>query len=209
MSSNSQWVYEAPTVNGGKETIDDMSLMVGMYDDFIVTKAGFLVGIIEMSGINIDLLSDYEQAEVFENYSTFLKASVEGGGSRELQFIELPVPVDLTDYISNLKKRYIELKNDVSANENIISLIASYIDYYSDIQAKQAMMSKKHLLVVKQKIKNKTQEELDEAEKLLTEKINYHVCNLEDTFSEENFHAVQLLGHEVLAILKNLINFYS
>uniref|UniRef100_UPI00398C2C67 hypothetical protein n=1 Tax=Levilactobacillus brevis TaxID=1580 RepID=UPI00398C2C67 len=44
------WDYQPPKINGGKETIDDMSLVVGMYGNYEVTKTGNLVGILELVG---------------------------------------------------------------------------------------------------------------------------------------------------------------
>ena len=50
------WDYEPPKINNKKETIDDMSLIVGMYGNYIVSKTGNLIGIMEVSGVNLDLL---------------------------------------------------------------------------------------------------------------------------------------------------------
>lgn len=47
-------------INGGKEIIDDMSLVVGMYGNYEVIKMGNFVGILEVSGINFDLFNEIE-----------------------------------------------------------------------------------------------------------------------------------------------------
>ena len=39
-SATLDWDYQPPKINGGKETIDDMSLVVGMYGNYEVTKTG-------------------------------------------------------------------------------------------------------------------------------------------------------------------------
>ena len=52
-SARLDWDYQPPKINGGKETIDDMSLVVGMYGNYEVTKTGNLVGILEVSWINL------------------------------------------------------------------------------------------------------------------------------------------------------------
>ncbi|MEK2589181.1 conjugal transfer protein, partial [Lentilactobacillus buchneri] len=36
-SARLDWDYQPPKINGGKETIDDMSLVVGMYGNYEVT----------------------------------------------------------------------------------------------------------------------------------------------------------------------------
>lgn len=48
-SATLDWDYQPPKINGGKETIDDMSLVVGMYGNYEVTKTGHLVGILGSS----------------------------------------------------------------------------------------------------------------------------------------------------------------
>lgn len=75
-SAKLDWDYQPPKINGGKETIDDMSLVVGMYGNYEVTKTGNLVGILEVSGINLDLLNETEQQDVFEDYGAFLMSTL-------------------------------------------------------------------------------------------------------------------------------------
>ncbi|WP_461146139.1 hypothetical protein, partial [Salinifilum aidingensis] len=78
-SAELDWDYQPPKINGGKETIDDMSLVVGMYGNYEVTKTGNLVGILEVSGINLDLLNETEQQDVFEDYGAFLMSTLGEG----------------------------------------------------------------------------------------------------------------------------------
>lgn len=37
--SQLEWDYEPPKINGGKQTIDDMSLVAGMYENYEVSKS--------------------------------------------------------------------------------------------------------------------------------------------------------------------------
>jgi hypothetical protein len=76
------WDYEPPKINDKKETIDDMSLIVGMYGNYIVSKTGNLIGIMEVSGVNLDLLNDTEQEDVFNDYGAFLMTTL-GDGVRQ------------------------------------------------------------------------------------------------------------------------------
>ena len=95
-SARLDWDYQPPKINGGKETIDDMSLVVGMYGNYEVTKTGNLVGILEVSGINLDLLNETEQQDVFEDYGAFLMSTLGEGVDDTLQFLEPTIPVNMT-----------------------------------------------------------------------------------------------------------------
>ncbi len=69
--SKYKWDYKVPKINQGKQTLNDMSLIVGFYDNYLVTKTGSLVGHLIVSGINLDLLNDIEQEDVFNDYNAF------------------------------------------------------------------------------------------------------------------------------------------
>lgn len=200
-----QWKYEPPQING-KEKIDDMSLVVGMYENYIVTKTGYLVGIVESTGVNIDLLSEYEQEDVFSSYNSFLMAMI-GDQTNELhQYIEITIPVNMTEYIISLKKKYLQAKRASNPNLFVIRLIASYIDYYSNLQAQKTMTTKRHLIVIRTKIKNKSIDELEMAQLILTDKLEGIKRNLENVFKDVDIQANILTGREVTGILKTLIN---
>lgn len=113
-SATLDWDYQPPKINGGKETIDDMSLVVGMYGNYEVTKTGNLVGILEVSGINLDLLNETEQQDVFEDYGAFLMSTLGEGVDDTLQFLEPTIPVNMTTYLNGLKRRYLALQNILS-----------------------------------------------------------------------------------------------
>ncbi|MDN5440335.1 MAG: conjugal transfer protein, partial [Lactococcus lactis] len=196
-----------PKINGGKETIDDMSLIVGMYDNYQVTKTGNLVGILEVSGINLDLLNDNEQQDVFNDYGAFLMSTLGEGVDDTLQFIEPTIPVNMTAYINGLKRKYLDLKLNHPEQEFKINLLASYLDHFTTVQNSKNMTTKQHLLIVKVKIKDKSVESLDLAVNNLDEKINQVKRDLENALADFDLTAKILPSQEVLEVLKNLINF--
>lgn len=206
-NSKYQWIYEVPEFDGGLETLDDMSLIIGMYGDYIVTKTGYLAGIIETSGINMDLLSDYEQEDIFDSYNAFLMSTVGEQMKERHQYIELTIPVDMDEYIMNLKKKYLQAKREPEPNLQVIRLIASYIDYYSNVQFKKNMTTKKHLLIAREKIKNRTLEELETARDLLNEKLSGLRRDLESSFADSDMSAFILTSRDVTDIIKTMINF--
>lgn len=205
--SNLDWDYTPPKINGGKQTIDDMSLVAGMYENYEVTKSGNLVGILDVSGINLDLLNDNEQQDVFSDYGAFLMSTLGEGVDDSLQFIELTIPVNMTAYLNGLKRKYLDLKQNHPEQKFKIQLIASYLDHYTAVQNSKNMTTKQHLLVVKVKIKDKSIESLDLAVNNLDEKINQVKRDLENALTDFDLTAKVLSSQEVLEILKNLINF--
>lgn len=205
--SKLEWDYQPPKINGGKQTIDDMSLVAGMYENYEVTKTGNLVGILEVSGINLDLLNDNEQQDVFSDYGAFLMSTLGEGVDDSLQFIEPTMPVNMTEWLNGLKRKYLDLKNNHPEEEFKIQLIASYLDHFTTVQNSKNMTTKQHLLIVKVPIKDKTMESLDLAVNNLDEKINQVKRDLENALTDFDLTAKVLSSQEVQEILKNLINF--
>ena len=205
--SQLEWDYQPPKINGGKQTIDDMSLVAGMYENYEVTKTGNLVGILEVSGINLDLLNDNEQQDVFSDYGAFLMSTLGEGVDDSLQFIEPTIPVNMTEWLNGLKRKYLDLKNNHPEEEFKIQLIASYLDHFTTVQNSKNMTTKQHLLIVKVPIKDKTMESLDLAVNNLDEKINQVKRDLENALTDFDLTAKVLSSQEVQEILKNLINF--
>lgn len=205
--SKLEWDYEPPKINGGKQTIDDMSLVAGMYENYEVTKTGNLVGILEVSGINLDLLNDNEQQDVFSDYGAFLMSTLGEGVDDSLQFIEPTIPVNMTEWLNGLKRKYLDLKNNHPEEKFKIQLIASYLDHFTTVQNSKNMTTKQHLLIVKVPIKDKTIESLDLAVNNLDEKINQVKRDLENALTDFDLTAKVLSSQEVQEILKNLINF--
>ena len=205
--SKLEWDYEPPKINGGNQTIDDMSLVAGMYENYEVTKTGNLVGILEVSGINLDLLNDNEQQDVFSDYGAFLMSTLGEGVDDSLQFIEPTIPVNMTEWLNGLKRKYLDLKNNHPEEKFKIQLIASYLDHFTTVQNSKNMTTKQHLLIVKVPIKDKTMESLDLAVNNLDEKINQVKRDLENALTDFDLTAKVLSSQEVQEILKNLINF--
>ncbi|WP_413473926.1 TrsD/TraD family conjugative transfer protein [Streptococcus parauberis] len=206
-NSQYKWNYKVPKINQGKQTLNDMSLIVGFYDNYLVTKTGSLVGHLIVSGINLDLLNDIEQEDVFNDYNAFLMSTIGNGIKEEHQYSDTTIPVNMTNYIVNQKKKYIEEMELENTNNFKKELIASYIDHWTKVQQKKAMTTKKHILTVKVKLHDKTEESLLQAVQDLTEKLNQTKKDLEDSLSDFDIQAQILPVQEIEMILKNLINF--
>ncbi|MDN6501796.1 MAG: conjugal transfer protein, partial [Tetragenococcus koreensis] len=192
-----------------KQTIDEMSMIQGLYQNYEVTKTGNLIAILEISGVNLDLLNDSEQENVFEEYSAFLMSTVGEGINDSIQFIEPTIPVDMNNYLNGLKKNYLKLKRESPEQTFKIQLLASYIDHYTEIQNSKSMTTKQHLLVIKVPIKDKTFESLELAASLLDEKTEQIKRDLQNSMIDYDLSVKTLNAREISNILQNLINFKS
>lgn len=191
----------------GKETISDMSLIQGMYKGYVVTKTGYLVALIEATGINLELLHEEEQTDVFDTFNSFLMSTLGDSSDEKQQYLDMTIPVDFDDYILSYKKRYLKEVESENPNMERAKLIASYIDDLIQKKNSQEMSTKKHLLVITHKIKDKTISSLDISVKDLNDKVSQYISRLEDAFDGYDLQAKKLYADEVLAINKNLMNF--
>ena len=205
-SSRFNWTYQPPRIDNGKQTFDDMSLVEGIYGDFFVLKTGQLTGMLEVSGINLDLLNDNEQADLFEEYNAFL-ISTFGESHETLQFRETTTRVDLKEYIKHLKKIYLQLQAEEPENDFKLNLIASYIDYFTKIQNKSDMTTKQRAIIVSQPIKSKRLSDLKSSSAYLQEKMNRVMKDLTNSLSDYDINIRQVSGYEYKNIFKDLINF--
>lgn len=202
-----EYTYEPRKINNGKQTITDMSNIQAVYQNFLVTKTGYLVAIIETSGINLELLTEEEQTDVFDTYNTFLMTTLGDSSKEQQQYLDMTIPVDFNDYLLSYKKRYLDELEKNHVNSERAKLIASYIDDVTQKIQAQEMSTKKHLLVVKQPIKNKTYIHLNKASIDLNDKVTQYINRLEDAFDGYDLQAKKLHSDEIMAVLKNMMNF--
>lgn len=201
------YTYEPRKINSGKQTITDMSNIQAVYQSFLVTKTGFLVAIIETTGINLELLNEEEQTDVFDTYNTFLMTTLGDSSNEQQQYLDMTIPVEFDEYLLSYKKRYVEQRDREHANPERARLIASYIDDVSHKMQAQEMSTKKHLLVVKEPIKNKTYVSLHKASIDLNDKVTQYINRLENAFDGYDLQAKKLHSDEMMVVLKNLMNF--
>lgn len=197
-----EFTWQPRKINKHSETIEDMSIIQAPYMDFIVTKTGYLISMIEISGINLELLNDEEQTYVFDTYNAFLMNTLGDNSSETQQYLDMTMPVDFDRYILSYKKRYL-LENNPARKR----LIASYI---YDLQEKirhNEMSTKRHILVIKEKIKESSLLALESSASELNAKILTYQNRLEDDFESYDVQAKKLYADEIQSILKHLINF--
>lgn len=191
-----------PINKKGKETINDMSLIQATYEDVVITKTGYLIGMIEMTGINLELLNDEEQEDTFDTFNTFLMNTLGDSSNEVQQYIDTTSPVNIDDYLLSYKKRYLTEENSAKKQ-----LIASYIYDLNQKSKAKEMNTKRHILIVKEKITDKSLVSLENKAQDLKDKIRNYISRLEDSFEQYDLQAKQLFADEVKEVLKNQINF--
>ena len=191
-----------PINKKGKETINDMSLIQATYEDVVITKTGYLIGMIEMTGINLELLNDEEQEDTFDTFNAFLMNTLGDSSNEVQQYIDTTSPVNIDDYLLSYKKRYLTEENSAKKQ-----LIASYIYDINQKSKAKEMNTKRHILIVKEKITDKSLVSLENKAQDLKDKIRNYISRLEDSFEQYDLQAKQLYADEVKEVLKNQINF--
>ncbi|TCN18446.1 TrsD/TraD family conjugative transfer protein [Mesobacillus foraminis] len=202
--TESDYVVET-LVKKGQRTIQDISLIEGIYKDFVLMKSGYLVSILQVSGINLDLLAEYEQNRLFEDYGSFLMSQVDD----QLQMVSMTVPVDFRSYDLAWKKRYLKELEDKERNKNDYKrkLIASYIDHFQGIRMNDEMSTKQHFIVVREKMKKRTFQDLERAEVILTKKVQEITASLRATFETYDITVNTLFEREILTLLYRYFDF--
>jgi len=202
-TSDIEFTWQPRIINDkGTETIDDMSFIKAPYLDYLITKTGNLVGMIEISGVNLELLNNEEQKYVFEVYNTFLRDTLGDNSDETQQYLDMTMSVQTDEYLLSYKKRY--LKEEHPERKR---LIASYIHDMQKKTEHNEMSTKKHILILKEPIKENTLSAVENSSKELDEKIRNYIKNLEDSFEQYDVQAKKLFADEVKKALKNQMNF--
>jgi len=137
--------YEPKALQKGKNSLEDMSLIEAQYNDFLVTKSGYLVVLLKVSGINLDLLTTTEQEDVFDEFNAFLMSTLGENSGEVQQYLDITMPVDFSEYVLFWQHRYLTVLEEEPENSAKLALIASYVDTYTTIAASQEMTTKRHI----------------------------------------------------------------
>ncbi|MEE1130239.1 MAG: TrsD/TraD family conjugative transfer protein [Caryophanon sp.] len=198
--------YTPPSLMYGDKTIQEMSLLQAQYQDFIVTKTGYVTGALKVSGINIDLLTLDEQSDLFSDYNSFLMGSLGETNDEMQQYIDSTMPVNFQDYLLFWKRRYVEVQRQSPVNEALLELIASYIHTYSAYKQENTLTTKLHVVVLREKIEHNNIQALEQAAQLLDEKIIVYKRNLEAALSQYEFVVEKMTAYDYLHYLKHFFN---
>ena len=187
--------------------LQDISPIEGIYSDFVLLKTNELIVMIKVEGVNMDLLAEYEQNSLFEDYGTFLMSN----NNESLQTVSMTVPLDLKRYNLYWKKRYLSIKNsgmeESESKKHLQQLIAANCMHYQNIELNSELTTQQHLVVLSQKIHKRTLVELSKAEKELRGKMT-KVKNSLETMLEANDVSLEILSSkETISTLHRFIDF--
>lgn len=198
---------EPKTLDKGKQSLQDMSLIAAQYNDFLVTKRGYLVVLLKVTGINLDLLTTTEQEDVFDEFNAFLMSTLGENSEEVQQYLDITMPVDFSDYILFWQHRYLTVLEEEPENEAKLALIASYVDTFSGVASSQEMTTKTHIVVLHEKIPKKHLASLEQTAIHLEEKVLLFIRQLENALSTYDVEARQLTAKECRKMLQHLLNF--
>ena len=127
--------------------LQDISPIEGVYSDFILLKTDELIVMIKVEGVNMDLLAEYEQNTLFEDYGAFLMSNT----NDSLQTVSMTVPLDLKRYNLYWKKRYLDIKNsnmeNTEAKKHLKQLIVANCLHYQEIALNSELTTQQHIVV--------------------------------------------------------------
>lgn len=198
---------EPKTLDKGKQSLQDMSLIEAQYNDFLVTKRGYLVVLLKVTGINLDLLTTTEQEDVFDEFNAFLMSTLGENSEEVQQYLDITMPVDFSEYILFWQHRYLTVLEEEPENEAKLALIASYVDTFSGVASSQEMTTKTHIVVLNEKIPKKHLASLEQTAIHLEEKVLLFIRQLENALSTYDVEARQLTAKECREVLQHLLNF--
>ena len=198
---------EPKTLDKGKQSLQDMSLIEAQYNDFLVTKRGYLVVLLKVTGINLDLLTTTEQEDVFDEFNAFLMSPLGENSEEVQQYLDITMPVDFSEYILFWQHRYLTVLEEEPENEAKLALIASYVDTFSGVASSQEMTTKTHIVVLHEKIPKKHLASLEQTAIHLEEKVLLFIRQLENALSTYDVEARPLTAKECREVLQHLLNF--
>ena len=121
-----------------EKTVQDLIPIRNIYNEMIETKDNKLIKVLDISAVNMSLMSHSEQAEVYEGYENFLNTI-----DKNLQINRVSTPVNLKDYITDLQAKLEKIDNPYKRK-----ILKSYIWYANNIQEDREMIRRSRYIVL-------------------------------------------------------------
>lgn len=187
-----------------EQTINEISYLQGAYESFLVSN-NKLISLIRVEGINLDLEDDNSQTLIFDSYESFLLAVTSKEDS--IMNISMTVKINMSNYVLYWKRKFLETEKmdlDKYAKKNRLNYIASKIIEYEEHASQYEMSTKKHFIVVMQKISQQTQQGLEDAEDMLIQKRTSIIDSFKDAMNSANKQMEMeiLEAEDIIEILK-------
>lgn len=182
---------------------NDLSPIAGVYSDFIYLKEHALVSMIKVKGVNVDLMSDFEQNVLFDEYGAFLAQNVQ----YYPETVSMTTPIKMKDYLRKWKVQHIKSSQDPEVSDPLKQLRASYLYEYQKTETDLNMAVKSHFIVLKETLKKPTLDDLHVAEKKLREKTEEIMRAINQVLSAYDGLQEVLSANEALSVLHQLLDY--
>lgn len=124
-----------------QQTVQSLIPIYSIYNELIETKDGRLTKVLSVTAVNTTLMSYAEEKEVLEGYENFLKNL-----RKPIQITRVAEPIDLTDYIRDLK-----LKMRATNNPYRRQMLQSYVNYAAQLQEDRDIIRRNRYVIIDEK----------------------------------------------------------
>ncbi|KGX85182.1 hypothetical protein [Pontibacillus litoralis] len=184
-------------------SFNDISPIEGVYSDFIYLKEHALVTIVKVKGVNFDLLSQYEQNTIFDEYGAFLAQNIH----YHPQTVSMTVPIKMSEFLRKWKMQHIKSFQQPDINEDLKQLRASYLYEYQKTETDLSMSVKAHFVILKEKLRKPTLEDLHEAENKLIAKREEIIRAIHQVLDAYDSDQEVLSANEALSVLHQFFDY--
>ena len=168
-----------------EQTVQDLIPIRNIYNEMIETKDNRLLKVLDVSSVNMSLMSYSEQREVFESYETFLNSI-----DAPIQISRVSTPVNLKDYIVELQSKLKTIENPYKKK-----ILKSYIWYANNIQEDREMIRRNRYIVIDQSFSSEKTKE--EAIKKLRIRIDDYKIKIEEMLRSPKLEVKELSNREL------------
>lgn len=168
-----------------EKTVQDLIPVRNIYNEMIETTDNKLIKVLSVSAVNMSLMSHAEQREVYEGYENFLNTI-----DKKLQINRVSTPVNLKDYIVDLKSQLSKIDNPYKRK-----ILKSYIWYANNIQEDREMIRRNRYIVLDQPFSDDKSKE--EAIRKLKIRVDDYKVKLEEMLRSPKLEVRELSNLEL------------
>lgn len=168
-----------------QQSVQEWIPIRGIYNEMIETKDQRLIKVLAVTAVNTHLMSYAEEREVLEGYESFLKTL-----DKPIQIARVAEPIDLKDYIFQLRRRYREQQNPYKRK-----MLKSYIEYAKQLQEDREMIRRNRYVVIDEKFTNAADKE--KAIERLKMRTNDLKLGIEEMLYQQKLEAYELSNNEL------------
>jgi hypothetical protein len=178
-------------------TAQDLIPIKGIYNEMMETNDKRLIKVLSVSAVNTHLMSYSEEKEVLEGYEAFLR-----GLRNPLQIARVAEPMDLEEYILQLKAKLAQLQNPYKKK-----MLASYIMYAKELQEDRDMIRRSRYVIFDESFT--TDKSKEQAIEKLKQRTKDMILAVEDMLYRHKLQVRELLNHELAKYIHMFFDYES